>query len=54
MMAAGLSTTLVCTVKRGVNDAEVSDIIDFARRWSCVRGVTFQPVQEAGRSMAGP
>ncbi len=48
--AAGLSTTLVCTIKRGVNDSEVGEIVDFARRWSCVRGVTFQPVQEAGRS----
>jgi uncharacterized radical SAM superfamily Fe-S cluster-containing enzyme len=45
-----ISTTLVCTVKRGVNDGEISEIIDFAQGWRCVRGITFQPVQEAGRS----
>jgi uncharacterized radical SAM superfamily Fe-S cluster-containing enzyme len=45
-----ISTTLVCTVKRGVNDAEVGEIINFAKGWRCVRGITFQPVQEAGRS----
>lgn len=46
----GISTTLVCTVKRGVNDAEIDAIVEHAQRWRCVRGVTFQPVQEAGRS----
>ena len=45
-----ISTTLVCTIKRGVNDAEIGEIINFAKRWRCVRGITFQPVQEAGRS----
>lgn len=47
--AAGLSTTLVCTLERGLNDDEIGAILDFALRWRCVRGVTFQPVQEAGR-----
>ncbi len=47
--AAGVSTTLVVTVKRGVNDNEIGDIIRHAQQWSCVRGVTLQPVQDAGR-----
>lgn len=46
----GLSTTLVAVVKRGVNDHEVADIVRHALTWSCVRGVTFQPVQDAGRN----
>jgi uncharacterized radical SAM superfamily Fe-S cluster-containing enzyme len=48
--AVGLSTTLVAVVKRGVNDHEVADIVRHALEWSCVRGVTFQPVQDAGRN----
>lgn len=46
----GLSTTLVAVVKRGVNDHAVADIVKYALEWSCVRGVTFQPVQDAGRN----
>ena len=46
----GLSTTLVAVVKRGVNDHEIADIISHALTWKCVRGVTFQPVQDAGRN----
>ncbi len=45
----GISTTLVVTVERGVNDAELGAIIDFALQQPCIRGVTFQPVQQAGR-----
>ncbi len=45
-----LSTTLVAVVKRGVNDHEIADIVNHALQWSCVRGVTFQPVQDAGRN----
>lgn len=48
--AAGLSTTLVAVVKKGVNDKEIADIVRHALTWSCVRGVTFQPVQDAGRN----
>ena len=48
--AVGLATTLVVVVKRGVNDQEVADIIRHALTWNCVRGVTFQPVQDAGRN----
>jgi hypothetical protein len=46
----GLSTTLVAVVKRGVNDQEIADIVRHALTWECVRGVTFQPVQDAGRN----
>ena len=44
-----ISTTLVVTVERGVNDEELGEIVDFALTQPCVRGVTFQPVQQAGR-----
>jgi len=47
--ALGLSTTLVVTLRRGLNDGEIGRIVDFALEQPCVRGVTFQPVQEAGR-----
>ena len=47
--ALNISTTLVVTVARGVNDDEMGDIIDFALKQPCVRGVTFQPIQQAGR-----
>ena len=46
----GISTTLVVTVKRGVNDDEIGTIIDYALKQPCVRGVTLQPVQVAGRT----
>nr|WP_243436103.1 radical SAM protein [Acanthopleuribacter pedis] len=46
----GISTTLVVTVKKGLNDGALGDIIDFAVAQPCVRGVTFQPVQVAGRT----
>lgn len=46
----GISTTLVVTVKKGLNDGELGDIIDFALKQPCVRGVTFQPIQNAGRA----
>ena len=44
-----ISTTLVVTVKKGSNDGELGRIIDFALKQRCVRGVTFQPIQAAGR-----
>ena len=44
-----LSTTLVVTLQRGVNDDEIGEIIAFALTQPCVRGVTLQPVQAAGR-----
>nr|WP_321162965.1 radical SAM protein [Micavibrio aeruginosavorus] len=45
-----ISTTLVVTVKKGVNDHEIGAIIDHALNYKCVRGITFQPVQDAGRN----
>jgi 7,8-dihydro-6-hydroxymethylpterin dimethyltransferase len=48
---AGLSTTLVCVVKKGVNDSEIGDIVRHALSYKCVRGITFQPVQDAGRNL---
>jgi hypothetical protein len=45
----GISTTLVVTVERGVNDGELGSIIEFALKQPAVRGVTIQPVQQAGR-----
>ena len=45
----GISTTLVVTLKKGLNDGEIGRIIDFALKQPCVRGVTFQPIQAAGR-----
>lgn len=45
-----ISTTLVVTLKKGVNDDEIADIVRFALDWRCVRGVTFQPIQDAGRN----
>jgi uncharacterized radical SAM superfamily Fe-S cluster-containing enzyme len=45
-----LSTTLVVTVKRGVNDDEIGEIVRYALQWRCVRGITFQPVQDVGRN----
>jgi uncharacterized radical SAM superfamily Fe-S cluster-containing enzyme len=48
--ARGLSTTLVCTVKRGVNDDEIGAIVRHALTYRCVRGINFQPVQDAGRN----
>ena len=46
----GLSTTLVMTVARGINDHEIGSVIEYAARQDCVRGVTLQPVQNAGRT----
>jgi len=48
--ALNLSTTLVVTLQKGMNDDEIGKIVDFALQQRCVRGVTFQPVQVAGRT----
>jgi uncharacterized radical SAM superfamily Fe-S cluster-containing enzyme len=45
-----ISTTLVVTLEKGVNDHEIGSIIDFALSQPAVRGVTFQPIQDAGRA----
>ena len=44
-----ISTNLVVTLKKGLNDHEVGKVIYFALAQRCVRGVTFQPIQDAGR-----
>ncbi len=48
--ALNLSTTLVVTLQKGLNDHEIGRIIEFATQQRCVRGVTFQPTQHAGRT----
>ncbi|MGI9323966.1 MAG: radical SAM protein [Pseudomonadales bacterium] len=47
--AHNISTTLVCTIEQGTNDHEIDAIIEQAQRFRCVRGITFQPIQDAGR-----
>lgn len=47
--ALNLSTTLVVTLQKNVNDGEIGKIIEFALKQRCVRGVTLQPTQIAGR-----
>ncbi|MEQ1788871.1 MAG: radical SAM protein [Rickettsiales bacterium] len=44
-----ISTTLVVTLQKGLNDHEVGKIIDYALTKPCIRGVTFQPTQVVGR-----
>jgi len=45
-----LSTTLVVTLQKGVNTDEIGKLLTFASKEHCVRGVTFQPTQVAGRN----
>lgn len=47
-----ISTTLVCVIKKGLNDSEIPDIIEHSRKYRCVRGIVFQPVQDVGRVVA--
>lgn len=44
-----LSTTLVVTLQKGLNNHEIGKTIDYALKQKCIRGVTFQPTQRAGR-----
>jgi organic radical activating enzyme len=44
-----ISTNLVVTLKKGLNDHEIGKTIDYALQQPCIRGVTFQPIQDAGR-----
>ena len=44
-----ISTSLVVTLRKGLNDSEIGKVIDFALTQPCVRGVTLQPIQDAGR-----
>lgn len=45
-----ISTTLVITLQKGENDDEIGKILEYATKQKCVRGVTFQPTQVAGRN----
>lgn len=45
-----ISTTLVCVISRGVNDEEIWELIDFATKQDCVRGIVFQPISDVGRN----
>lgn len=45
-----ISTTLVAVMKKGFNEDEAGDIIRHGLKWQCVRGVTFQPIQDAERN----
>lgn len=47
--AVNLSTTLVVTLQKGLNDDEIGEILEFALKQKCVRGVTFQPTSVSGR-----
>ena len=46
----GISTTLVVTLKKGLNDLEIGKIVDWALTQRSIRGVTLQPIQDAGRN----
>jgi 7,8-dihydro-6-hydroxymethylpterin dimethyltransferase len=48
---ANVPVSLVCVVKRGVNESEVPELIDFARTFTNVRGITFQPLKFMGRTV---
>ena len=51
--AAGLFTTLVPTVERGVNDDEIGDLYRFGLSLDTVNGLTLQPVMDTGRYQHG-
>lgn len=44
-----IHSTLVCVVKKGVNDNELIDIVNFALGKKFVRGITLQPIKATGR-----
>lgn len=46
---AGVPSTLVCTVQKGVNDDQLGQIVEFAMHAPAVRGVSFQPLAYFGR-----
>ena len=50
---AGLFTTLVPTVERGVNDSEIGELYRFALSLDNINGVTYQPVMDNGRYQHG-
>lgn len=46
----GLLTTLVMTLKKGLNGGEIGEVLDYAVKQPAVRGITLQPIQDAGRA----
>jgi len=44
-----ISTTLVVVLKKGLNEHEIPEIIAYSRTYKCIRGIVFQPIEEAGR-----
>ena len=44
-----ISTTLVVVLQKNLNVDQIGEILRFAQTQPCVRGVTFQPTQVAGR-----
>ncbi len=49
LQEAHVPMSLVMTVARGVNEAEIRDVIDFAMSQRFIRGVNIQPVCYSGR-----
>ncbi len=47
---AGLSTVLVPTLARGVNDDQIRPMLDFAREYEVIRGINVQPISFTGRT----
>ncbi|MBT3464805.1 radical SAM protein [archaeon] len=45
----GIPITLVSTIKKGLNDDEMGEIIDFGLKTKYIRGINFQPVTYFGR-----
>ena len=48
--AAGVSTSLVVTLRKGLNDGEIGALIGHGLGQPCVRGITLQPIEDAGRN----
>ncbi len=46
---AGIFTTLVPTIERGINDDEIGELYRFALSMDNINGLNFQPVMSAGR-----
>jgi uncharacterized radical SAM superfamily Fe-S cluster-containing enzyme len=46
----GLSTTLVVTIERGLNDDRIGELVEYAAKQPAVRGVTLQPIYDSGRN----
>jgi len=46
----GVLTTLVMTLKKGLNDDQIGEVLEYAVKQPAVRGITLQPIQDAGRT----